>query len=119
VLPFTRHGKTHWGTFMAEDGKAGDVLEEYVGEGLTFEDFEERRLSMLSADNWYFCKLAHGVILDATHMGSYARFINHHCQPNAELRPWSVNTFRRLAVSLIVDAPSGTEVTFSYDCEGG
>jgi len=100
VRPFIRNDKTHWGVFMDEDGKEGDVLEEYVGEGLTYDDFEERRLGLQPADNWYFCALAHGVILDATHMGSYARFINHHCQPNAALRPWSVATYRRLAVSL-------------------
>jgi len=119
VRPFWRNDKMHWGAFMEEDGKEGDVLEEYVGEGLTYDDFESRRRELGLEDNWFFCSLAHGVVLDATHVGSYARFINHHCQPNAELRPWSVKSYRRLAVTLKHDLGKGKEVTFSYDCEHG
>jgi len=119
VRPFWRNGKMHWGAFMEEDGKEGDIVEEYVGEGLTYDDFEQRLDELGLEDDWFFCSLAHGVVLDATHVGSYARFINHHCQPNAELRPWSVKTYRRLAVTLKHDLGKGKEVTFSYDCEHG
>jgi len=119
VRPFVRQGREQWGAFMAQAGRAGDVVEEYVGEAFTWEDFMQRYRAANPANNLYFCALAHGVVLDATHKGSYARFINHHCQPNAELQPWSVGTYRKLAVTLVRDVDEGEEVTFSYDYEHG
>mmetsp|Transcript_18272 Transcript_18272/g.36952 ORF Transcript_18272/g.36952 Transcript_18272/m.36952 type:complete len:389 (-) Transcript_18272:4530-5696(-) len=119
VRPILRRGEAHWAVYMVEKGYKGDILEEYVGEAFTFEDFERRREESPPSSNWYFCELAHGVVLDASAAGSYARFINHHCEPNAELVPWSVKSYRRLAVSLLRDAEVGEEVTFSYDYEKG
>lgn len=108
-----------WGLFTREAGQAGDRLEEFVGEGLTPEDFTTRLNSMEQSSKWYFCVLAHGVILDASLMGSYARFVNHSCEPNAALKPWLVNGYRRLCLELTTDVPPLTEITFSYDYQEG
>jgi len=119
VRPLRGGSNDQWSVFMDEDGLEGDVLEEYVGEGLTLRDFELRIPSFHAESKWYFCSLVPGVVIDASHMGSYARFINHSCAPNAALLPRSVATYRKLAVVLLRDAPKGEEVTLSYDYDEG
>mmetsp|Transcript_70997 Transcript_70997/g.147948 ORF Transcript_70997/g.147948 Transcript_70997/m.147948 type:complete len:328 (-) Transcript_70997:1352-2335(-) len=104
---------------MLEDGKAGDPVEEYVGEGLTTADFAARRARSPDQQQWYFCSLANGVVLDASHMGNYSRFANHSCCPTAAMTPWSVATMRRLLLTLIVDVEAGGEVTWSYGVADG
>mmetsp|Transcript_30389 Transcript_30389/g.62613 ORF Transcript_30389/g.62613 Transcript_30389/m.62613 type:complete len:446 (-) Transcript_30389:2352-3689(-) len=108
-----------WAGVMVEDGKKGDVVEEYLGEVLTLEDFMLRVPAMRQMDKWYFCALSKDLVIDATRMGSYARFINHSCSPNAALKPWSVATYRRVLVTLTEDVGAGREVTLSYDYESG
>ena len=44
----------------------------------------------LECDDFYFASLGGGLMLDAKHMGSVARFANHSCEPNCELQKWSV-----------------------------
>ena len=68
-----------WGLFTREAGQAGDWVEEFVGEGLTPEDFTTSFNDMEQSRKWYFCVLAHGIILNASTMGSYLRFVNHSC----------------------------------------
>jgi SET domain-containing protein len=41
-------------------------------------------------DDFYFASLGGGLMLDAKHMGSVARFANHSCEPNCELQKWNV-----------------------------
>jgi len=119
VRPVTIGGKKQWGYFLQDAGKKGDVVEEYVGEGITYEEFQARLPKLRDTQEWYFCSLANGVILDATTHGNYARFVNHSCQPTAELQPWSVHTYRRIAIALNQDLEAGREVTVSYDFEEG
>mmetsp|Transcript_18283 Transcript_18283/g.37057 ORF Transcript_18283/g.37057 Transcript_18283/m.37057 type:complete len:420 (+) Transcript_18283:848-2107(+) len=119
----TLGGIRQWGLFMAEAGWKGDKVEEYVGEGLTREDFEARREKLLAKGgtnrHWYFVELANGVVLDATYMGNYSRFANHSCKPTGSLEPWSVGAGRRLILTLTCDVPRDGEVTLSYGFVAG
>eukprot|EP00961_Rhodomonas_salina_P087561 1177657-Rhodomonas_salina.1 len=108
-----------WGLFLEEDGEAGDMVEEYVGECVTRETFEQMVPEVQKRERWYFCALTHFVVIDATRKGNYSRFVNHSCAPNAELTPWSVATTRRIVVTLIRSASEGDEITISYDYDDG
>eukprot|EP00961_Rhodomonas_salina_P281540 3804095-Rhodomonas_salina.1 len=48
----------------------------------------------------YFCALAHGVVIDASTFGSWARFVNHHCEAVAALTQVSVKGERQVVVEL-------------------
>ena len=76
------HGR---GVFAAVDIPKGTRLMEYLGE----------RISHREADRRYATEHEHSphtmlfavddkVVIDATHRGNSARFINHSCQPNCE-----------------------------------
>eukprot|EP00961_Rhodomonas_salina_P266195 3598343-Rhodomonas_salina.1 len=70
---------------MEEDGMEGDMVEEYVGECLEPEKFMDRWSAAKTERCVYFCALAHGVVIDASTFGSWALFVNHHCEAVAAL----------------------------------
>jgi SET domain-containing protein len=47
------------------------------------------------------------VVLDAGRMGNEARFVNHSCDPNAELQKWSVQGHLRLGIFAIKHIAAG------------
>ena len=108
-----------WGLVMAEDGKTGDLVEEYVGECLTRKQFKETWDKAKDRTHLYFCSLVNGLVLDGSRYGSLARFANHHCDANAELAQITVATERRVVVRLKRDLKKGDEVTVDYNFEAG
>ena len=48
-------------------------------------------------------------------MGNTAPFINHSCDPNCEVKIWSVNKIDRIFIFAIKDIPAETELTYHYD----
>lgn len=112
-------GHGQWALIMEEDGAKGDVVEEYVGECLREEQFRERWEATQEKERVYFCALLPGLVVDATHYGSFARFVNHHCDANAVLAPLSVCGERRIVVRLEQDVTCGEEVTVRYGFEDG
>ena len=57
-----------------------------------------------------------GMIIDATR-GSMARFVNHSCQPNCEMRKWIVDKKPRMALFALRDIMTGEELTYDYNFE--
>lgn len=111
--------QAHVGPARAEDGEKGDVVEEYVGECLREEQFRDRWQAAKEKELVYFCALLRGLIVDATQYGSFARFVNHHCDANAALVPLLVCGERRVVVRLERSVKCGEEVTVQYGFEKG
>ena len=57
-----------------------------------------------------------GMIIDAT-KGSVARFVNHSCEPNCEMRKWIVDKKPRMALFALRDIMTGEELTYDYNFE--
>ena len=64
----------------------------------------------------YVLKLKHHYI-NASEMGSYARFINHSSTPNAEFVKKEVNKVERCAIYTMKDIDYGDEITCLYSEE--
>jgi len=103
-----------WGLKLAKDASKGELVERYVGEVLEPEDFWERFKHMTGEEPLYFCEFVQGLIIDAGSKGSFARLINHSCEPSAILRHWSVKGMRQVVVTMLRDARAGEEVTVAY-----
>lgn len=56
-----------------------------------------------------------GYVLDLRKYASAARFINHSCDPNAQLQLWKVNGISRLGVFAIKHITSGAQITCNYN----
>jgi len=112
---------TGWGLFAVDHIEEEDLIEEYVGELIhksTFwQRFRERQHGEL--DPVYYCHLHGPYVIDATQKGSYARFVNHSCKPNAAYVPFSVSGRRRVGVVAIADILPNEEITASYGFEDG
>ena len=57
-----------------------------------------------------------GMIIDAT-KGSMARFVNHSCRPNCEMRKWIVDKKPRMALFALREIMTGEELTYDYNFE--
>lgn len=53
-------------------------------------------------------------IIDARFKGNAARFINHSCDPNAELQRWQVKGYTRIGIFALRDIAAGEEITYDY-----
>jgi len=108
------YGDKGWGLRLTRDACKNDIVEHYVVEVLEPDDFWERFTNMSGDEPMYFCEFVHGLIIDARLKGSYARLINHSCEPNAALRQRSVKGSRHVVVMMLDNAKAGDEVTIAY-----
>jgi hypothetical protein len=92
-----------YGLRLKDSIRAGTIVAEYTGEVIRQEECESRMADMLESDDFYFASLSGGLVLDASAMGSEARFSNHSCEPNAELQKWIVASEPRLALVALRD----------------
>ena len=103
------HGR---GVFAAVDMPKGTRLLEYLGE----------RISHREADRRYGTEHEHSphtmlfavddrVVIDATHRGNSARFINHSCQPNCE----AIEEEGRIFIEAKKKIEAGEELTYDYN----
>lgn len=82
-----------WGVFAQRDIAAHEIICEYVGEIVrqSVADYRERFYEMMHEcggllGGCYMFRLDSDAIVDATSVGSHARFINHCCDANAYAR---------------------------------
>ncbi|KAF8784580.1 Histone-lysine N-methyltransferase NSD2 like protein [Argiope bruennichi] len=108
-----------WGLMTTRDVKKGEFIIEYVGEIITHEEYRKRSGEMqINGDsNYYFLYLDARRMIDAGPMGNYSRFINHSCEPNCEMRKWSVNGDARIGIFAVVNISAGEELTFNYQSD--
>ncbi|KAF2859783.1 SET domain-containing protein [Piedraia hortae CBS 480.64] len=96
----------------------GQIIMEYTGEVITEDECQRRiREDYKDVKCYYLMELAHGLIIDGM-KGNMARFINHSCEPNCEIRMVTVNGMLRLGVFAGDDGVStGDELTYDYNFE--
>ena len=70
----------------------------------------------LGIDRFYMLDVGgvSGAVIDCTHKGNEARFINHSCEPNCEVQMWNVGGLKRFGIFATAAACAGVELTFDY-----
>ncbi|KAK5717102.1 hypothetical protein LTR15_008991 [Elasticomyces elasticus] len=94
----------------------GEIIMEYTGE-IVSEGECQRRMHEDYKDKqcYYLMELERGLIIDGT-KGSMARFINHSCEPNCEVRMVKVNGTPRMGVFAGErGVATGQELTYDYN----
>ncbi|MCG3114872.1 MAG: SET domain-containing protein-lysine N-methyltransferase [Candidatus Manganitrophus sp. SA1] len=102
------------GAFALRPIPNGTRIIEYTGERIThaqadarYNDFEMER------HHTYLFAVDEQTVIDATHEGNDARYINHSCDPNCE----SVVEEGRVFIDAIRDIAAGEELFFDYAYE--
>ncbi|WP_394791382.1 SET domain-containing protein [Rhodoferax sp.] len=102
------HGK---GVFALRDIAAGEVVAEYVGEIISWQEAQDRHPHDPSQPNhtFYFHVDADRVI-DANYGGNASRWINHACEPNCETDEQD----GRIFIVALQDIAAGEELNYDY-----
>lgn len=72
-----------YGFYANDDIPPKRFIIEYMGEIITYEEFE-KRFEKIEGENYYMFTINANRFIDAREMGNESRFINHSCEPNAE-----------------------------------
>ncbi|KAI7631245.1 hypothetical protein KC319_g16506, partial [Hortaea werneckii] len=94
----------------------GQIIMEYTGEIITESECQRRMREVYKNMHcYYLMELERGLIIDGTR-GSMARFINHSCKPNCEVRMVKVNGTPRMGVFAGEDGvTTGEELSYDYN----
>ncbi|XP_052201240.1 histone-lysine N-methyltransferase ASHH1 isoform X2 [Diospyros lotus] len=108
-----------WGLLADEHIKAGKFIIEYCGEVISLDEAVKRSQAYEAQGlkDAYIISLNANYFIDATKKGSFARFINHSCQPNCETRKWTVLGEIRVGIFAKQDISVGTELAYDYNFE--
>lgn len=107
-----------WGLFTKADIPKDSPVVEYTGEMIRqpIADKREKQYELSGEGSCYMFRLDLHRIVDATKIGSMARFMNHSCQPNAYAKIIIVDTElgqdKKIVVFAIRDIASGEEITY-------
>lgn len=116
-----RNSSIHsYGLVLMEAADAGDLIIEYVGELV--------RASVANIREWkyereyrgdgiassYLFRLDGIMVIDATHQGNLARFINHSCDPNCVAKTITLNGSKRIVMYAKKPIKPGEEITYDY-----
>ncbi|MDL5031164.1 SET domain-containing protein-lysine N-methyltransferase [Pelomonas sp. APW6] len=102
------HGR---GVFAVAEIAAGEVLVEYTGERIDWDEAMDRHPHDPAQPNHtFYFGLDDGTVIDALHGGNSARWINHSCDPNCEAD--EVNG--RVFIKALRDLMPGEELFYDY-----
>lgn len=119
------------GVFAAVDLPAGELLLDYAGEIISWEQATADHEAAGVAGHTFYFDLGDGTVIDGGTNGNEARFINHGCEPNCEtesdgsrvtittLRPIAAGEELLIDYSLIIDEPSDPAERALYACACG
>ena len=106
------------GVFVAQAASRGDFVGEYVGELVTTATGHSRGVIYDAQHVSYLYAASEAVIIDATHIGSRTKFINHSSlSPNVEPRLLSIGGDIRVAFFAARPLAVGEELFFNYGYE--
>ncbi|XP_019082925.1 PREDICTED: putative histone-lysine N-methyltransferase ASHH4 [Camelina sativa] len=98
-----------------EDIEPGDFIIEYVGEVIDEKICQERLWKLKKVEtNFYLCQINWNMVIDATHKGNKSRYINHSCDPNAEMQKWIIDGETRIGIFATRFINKGEELTYDY-----
>lgn len=104
------------GLFSMGPIEAGDFIIEYIGElirGAVATTRQEKYTRRGMGDSYLF-RLSNGMVVDATHRGCIARFINHSCDPNVIAKIISVDGADKIVFYSKKNIKEGEELTYDY-----
>lgn len=102
------HGR---GVFAVAEIAAGEVLVEYTGERIDWDEAMDRHPHDPAQPNHtFYFGLDDGTVIDALYGGNSARWINHSCDPNCEAD--EVNG--RVFIKALRDLMPGEELFYDY-----
>ncbi|KAK4533719.1 hypothetical protein CCYA_CCYA18G4601 [Cyanidiococcus yangmingshanensis] len=116
LLRFFRSGIHGYGLWALEDIPSGEYIIEYRGELVrsAVADLRERAYRQQGMGDSFMFRIDADTVVDATHIGSVARFVNHSCDPNSTARIVQLGGsphilfYSRRAISI------GEEITYDY-----
>lgn len=114
-LRFGRSRIHAWGVFAEEPIGSGDVVIEYKGELIRHQvaDLREEEYERLKCDDYMF-RIDANVVVDATRVGSLARFINHSCDPNCRTQIVCENGEKKIFIYAKRDIDVDEELAYEY-----
>jgi hypothetical protein len=102
------HGK---GVFAVQDLAEGEVLIEYVGEVIDWQEALRRHPHDPSDPNHtFYFHVDEDHVIDAKHGGNSSRWINHSCAPNCEADEQEGRVF----IKALRNIPAGQELFYDY-----
>lgn len=105
-----------YGVKAAERIPKGAFIREFVGEVIDNDEKRRRHENYVKIGYPpdYFMIVDDNRIIDATMKGNIARFINHSCEPNAELQSWTVDGVKRIGIFSTKTINPEEEITIHY-----
>lgn len=102
------HGK---GVFARRKIREGELIDEYVGERIDWDEANRRAEEGGGPMNHtFFFSLADGRVIDGGSGGNDSRFINHACEPNCEAQEDEGRVF----IYALRDIARGEELKYNY-----
>jgi SET domain-containing protein len=105
------------GLFSESFITAHHLIAEYTGVLRTRTDYNEMVKRNPQAGGYAVTLLDYNLVIDARTKGSIARFANHSCAPNAELRPIQCGDTQKTYIRALVNIGIHEEITVDYDWE--
>eukprot|EP01031_Cornospumella_fuschlensis_P030696 gene30697-37092_t len=106
-----------YGLRLLDAVSADTIVAEYMGEVISNDEMWRRMRTYEATDDFYFANLGGGLTLDASSMGSLARFANHSCDPTCIMQRWTVKGEPRIVLTALRNLPAGSEITYCYNFE--
>jgi len=102
------HGR---GVYAAAAIKADEVIIEYVGERISWDEAMDRHPhDPLQPNHTFYFHIDSGEVIDALHGGNSSRWINHACEPNCE----ADEVDGRVYIKALRDLSPGEELFYDY-----
>lgn len=102
------HGK---GVFAVQDIPAGEVVIEYVGEIISWQEAQDRHPHDPSQPNHtFYFHIDEDRVIDALHGGNSSRWINHSCNPNC----FADERDGRIFITALRNITAGEELNYDY-----
>ena len=102
------HGK---GVFALQDIAEGEVIIEYTGEVISWQEAQDRHPHDPSQPNHtFYFHVDEDRVIDANHGGNSARWINHSCTPNC----YADEQDGRIFITALRNIAAGEELNYDY-----
>ncbi|WP_255437818.1 SET domain-containing protein [Comamonas flocculans] len=102
------HGK---GVFALQAIAEGEVIIEYLGEVISWDEAQERHPHDPAQPNHtFYFHVDEDHVIDANVGGNAARWINHSCEPNC----WADEVQGRIFITALRDIAAGEELNYDY-----
>ena len=119
LLEPDKTGGKGWGLSTTNKLRAEEYLLEYIGEVITADEHARRTMEHIRTNpndhSTYAAHLRGNLIIDARWKGNMARYINHSCNPNCELRKREVKGLPCAMIVATRTVGAGEELLMNYN----